>query len=186
MPEFAEKQYRFPMLGLTKKAMNYFDFNESIYVEGTFFISVVLANSQDSISLYQSNGRTLPNHNTMIVNDNGKWNTIDNYSDDFLGSSLLLETTMCNLSLIADTVYEDNSKIKVYPNPVRHYLTVEFKERRSKNDIKIYDRVGHLVYQKRIEDRMYVDLNISNLPPGIYFISYASEELRDMKRFLVY
>lgn len=183
-PAFAEKQYRFPMTGLTREAMNYFDFNEDVFLEGNFFISVSLSNNSDSISLYQSENRTLIQHNTMLVNDNGIWTSIENYSNNGLGASLLIETTVCGLSQIKDSI--DNSELKVYPNPAKNYLTVELAERKPENEIRIYDRVGHLVYDVCFENRMYFDIDVSNFTNGIYFISIDSENLKEMKRFLIY
>ena len=186
-PEFAEKQYRFPMKRLTVKAMNYFDFKESIYVEGNFFISVELANKKDKLSLYQSHGRTLIDRNTMLVNQGDNWNSIDSYTSDFLGASLLLEVTVCSLSIAADTSQNDkNSIVRVYPNPANYYLTVEFSERRPQNEVKIFDRVGNLLFHDCFEDRLYADINVSNFSSGIYFISYESEGQSDVKRIVIY
>jgi len=72
-PDFDEKQYRFPMNKLTANAMNYFSFGESIEIESNFFISVVLENKLNKVTLYQSNKRNMVTSNSMLVNESGSW-----------------------------------------------------------------------------------------------------------------
>jgi plastocyanin len=64
---------------------------------------------------------------------------------------------------------------KVYPNPSNGKLEITFKEKDSNNyKIQIADAVGNIVkiidVNKNVEDSK-IDLNISNLPSGLYFFN---------------
>ena len=72
---------------------------------------------------------------------------------------------------IGDGDQDENPIITFYPNPVRDNLNIKFKERGT-YVITIYNVVGTKVKYKRIEDDNFLKLDVSDLPKGMYFLSF--------------
>lgn len=76
---------------------------------------------------------------------------------------------------------EDNTPfLTVYPNPVRDILTVESKGYLNKGgSIKVTSVTGQTVLESRqtsmVKGKSKVDLNVSELPAGSYFVTITSE-----------
>ncbi len=71
---------------------------------------------------------------------------------------------------------EFNTKINIYPNPIRHYLNISFDDGfNSGRFIKIYNSAGQLV--KFISLSLYENrIDVSYLPDGLYFITFIDEK----------
>ena len=66
----------------------------------------------------------------------------------------------------------DPCNIKIYPNPASEYLTIECKTENEIN-ISIRDINGRKILQKRFTDS--IELNISDISPGIYIIMLGDQ-----------
>ncbi|MBO6516959.1 MAG: T9SS type A sorting domain-containing protein [Bacteroidia bacterium] len=77
----------------------------------------------------------------------------------------------CNV-VILDTINASHSSIpqlqnvgvSIYPNPVKTVLGFS----KSLNDVRVYDNIGRLQIQK---DGVRSDIDVSDLPAGIYFVT---------------
>ena len=81
------------------------------------------------------------------------------------------------VEVVFTSTEEINSKatIEVFPNPVVDQLTVKFQKRGQANTIKIYHQNGKLVYEK---DQFYdekINIDLSDLPAGMYFLQALNE-----------
>jgi hypothetical protein len=67
--------------------------------------------------------------------------------------------------------------IKVYPNPANSSLFIENKNQSKLNGISIYNALGEQVFQQKLSDsqRLY-QLDINEIPSGIYFIQLNDED----------
>ncbi|MDA3879011.1 MAG: hypothetical protein PF436_01365 [Prolixibacteraceae bacterium] len=179
-PSIAIKQFRFSMLDLTKDAMNFLNFGETIYTEGSFYISIVINNQEDNVILYQSGLRNYANSNSMFVKENGLWRSFSDYNQQEKGSALLMQPLVCGNTFAQDTGSVDNSlkTLKFYPNPVDYYLIVEFKSRYSMDDMDnenayeviISDLTGKQVFNEKFLYRNYAEINTQAFIPGIYIV----------------
>jgi hypothetical protein len=80
----------------------------------------------------------------------------------------------------ADTLYHigfiengisQSYKMKVYPNPVSDFLTIEFdKLITGKISITVFDMTGRIVLNKEKQNQQMIKLNISKLTKGIYLL----------------
>ncbi|HKK80907.1 MAG TPA: hypothetical protein VJ909_01580, partial [Prolixibacteraceae bacterium] len=147
-PIWALKQYRFSMSGITEKAMNYFNFGEAVDVEGVFYISVLLTNNNDYVSVYHSGIRNVANSNTMFVNDNGLWLPMTEYNGNTGGASLLMQATVCGASSVQDSdTINKGEGLKVYPVPANNYFVVEFEQASYQHIVSIFDMTGKLIFK---------------------------------------
>ncbi|MDA3817208.1 MAG: T9SS type A sorting domain-containing protein [Prolixibacteraceae bacterium] len=185
-PVWALKQYRFSMSGITGNAMNYFNFGEAVDVEGSFYISVVLTNGDDYISVYQSAKRNVANSNTMFVNDNGLWMSMTEYNGDTSGASLLMQATVCGASFVQDSdTIDENDWVKVYPIPANNYFVVEFENESSLHHVSLFDMTGKLIFRKEYSHRDYAEIDASQFIPGIYIVNVNSNGINTRKRLIV-
>jgi len=95
--------------------------------------------------------------------------------DDYVGP--------CSGSKFAMT--EEEELFMLFPNPVSSALTMEFGTA-AKREIHILNAIGTLLY-KTSTDVNVLNIDVSNLPSGVYFISARDEDdLLVVKRFVKY
>jgi lysyl endopeptidase len=186
-PDFAEKQYKFSMNGLTANAMNYFDFGENFELYGTFFISIVPSHNDDSLFVYQSNYRNLAGNNTMFVKLNDSWSNLNEHNENGQGASMLIQITACSSSVVQNTDTIDRSKdlIKLYPNPANNYVTIEFLKYSSDNRLIVSDMVGKIIFTGEFSNRRYAEIDVSRFNPGIYLVNYQAGNERSVSKLVV-
>jgi hypothetical protein len=92
-----------------------------------------------------------------IFNDSLQFSTRINYSQ------------FCNTTGIRGPI--DNSEIRVFPIPVKDKLNLELTERTSGGLLVLYNIMGIKVFQTSVHT-CNSQINLSNLPHGIYFIVY--------------
>lgn len=185
-PTWALKQYRFSMSGITENAMNYFDFREAVNVEGNFYVSVVLTDNDDYVSVYHSGTRKLADDNTMLVNDNGLWMPITEYNGNTSGASLLMQATVCGASFVQDSAnINDNNVLKVYPIPANNHFIVEFEEAPSQHFVSVFDMTGKLIFKQEYSHCNYAEIDASCFIPGIYIVNIESSGTNTRRRLIV-
>lgn len=66
-------------------------------------------------------------------------------------------------------------QVKFYPNPVRSRLNIDFGDY-GNHQIQIFNVLGRKVNETHVKDNNFVTINMSNIPKGIYIVSYSNEE----------
>ncbi len=59
-------------------------------------------------------------------------------------------------------------QITVYPNPAHNYVTIELPYSNGENVVQLFNAVGQMITEIKTTNTV-VNVNISNLPPGIFF-----------------
>ena len=82
----------------------------------------------------------------------------------------------------------DNLELNIYPNPTSQSINISVNEN-NLNDYRwvVYNELGSIVNQSRsIKNSGVIDekIDVSNLTPGVYFISFISEEKVLTKEFI--
>ena len=75
----------------------------------------------------------------------------------------------------------DDSKIKMYPNPATNSLTIE---NASQSQFSVYDAAGKLIYSAMINDEVWT-LNTDFLPAGIYVTEFVNDLNFESQRLVV-
>ena len=187
IPDFAVKQFKFPYSQLTKNAMNYLNFNQTISVEGNFYISIVVP-TEDSLAVFQSDLRSFAAKNSMLVKQNGYWKMANLIASEQTKSmSMLLQTLICSASFVqgVDTVFDRDKLFRLYPNPANDYVVVEFKDRSEPFKISVSDMTGKIVYSRSFENRMYAEIDISGISPGIYILKVTKGAITDTRKVVI-
>jgi predicted secreted hydrolase len=100
--------------------------------------------------------------------------------DTLTGTVISSSSSTVTLSLEA---FNPNG-IKLYPNPSRNEISIEFKEHLSDLKIEIIDVRGRVMFENKAEDTALEKINISTFPQGVYFIRIHSETVEDFLRFV--
>lgn len=80
-----------------------------------------------------------------------------------------------------------NSAISVYPNPSNGVVDVKL-EMEGKAEVKVYNQIGKLLYNNTITnaDNNGLDVFLSNLDEGMYFIKVIGDEKNIVTKFIKY
>lgn len=103
-----------------------------------------------------------------------------------LGNSIVWNNpnySQCYINIILGTENLTKSEIKIFPNPANNYLFVEFPDyQKSSLDILIYDLQGRIMKCPNKNDLNSIEVNVSSLDKGIYFIQInGSESVKKVK-----
>lgn len=90
-----------------------------------------------------------------------------------------LATDSSGYSFIYENITETG--LKIYPNPALDHISINFSENLSLKHLIIYDYIGR--NKKEIDIRQNTEIDISELPSGIYFIR-INERSCNSKRFI--
>jgi hypothetical protein len=135
----------------------------------------------DSISWYMSvelNGLLGENAEWRIELMNHNSGKKDTWSYYFLADSLGWPNSSTDLTV--------HSNVLLYPNPANQHLTVQFtNEKERTEDLMIYNLTGVLVKQVSVNAQNTVQINIDDLPIGIYFVQVNGMEETAIKRFSI-
>jgi hypothetical protein len=74
--------------------------------------------------------------------------------------------------------------VKVYPNPNRGTLVLDLGTSIDEVFVKIYNGLGSVIYSKKINESK-VNINLTNISPGVYFIKIQSNKGQIVKRIIV-
>ena len=84
----------------------------------------------------------------------------------------------------------DQLKLKLYPNPSSDKLNIQWNRRGLEGSV--YIQVVNILNQTVVAlqgidiNRAYSQINIKNLPPGIYYCHIQMEGLNTVKMFVKY
>lgn len=94
------------------------------------------------------------------------------YDNNYAGST---NAVYCTLKLTSiDDVDQLNEQFKIYPNPSNDIVNLDYEF--SKGDcISIYNMNGQLVQQHITSETNSINLNLSDLPKGVYVINLMSD-----------
>ncbi|MCK5856496.1 MAG: SBBP repeat-containing protein [Bacteroidales bacterium] len=105
-----------------------------------------------------------------------------------VSDSLCTDTSVC-INIISTSLIHSNlnENIRLYPNPSYNYLNIEFGDYLiDKSEIKIYDLLGKLVFDEKVEKGIKVyRIDIQALSPGVYNLQIESSETVLVSRVLL-
>jgi len=110
--------------------------------------------------------------NIVFENSDGE----DNYHSVFFTEKMFFDQTAT-----AVTINEYQSNISIYPNPASTELRISRPRTSSNTVAQLYNISGMLLKQIQLNEQQNV-VDVSELTPGIYFISVDSETLKFIKQ----
>ena len=83
-----------------------------------------------------------------------------------------------------DTKIIQNNQISIYPNPGDNFVNLSIKSVENKTFIEILDNTGRICLKSNL-NRLTTGLDISSLPPGLYFIKCSTSEKSYFEKLIV-
>jgi hypothetical protein len=74
--------------------------------------------------------------------------------------------------------FEKNDALIAYPNPVTNFLTVENLKNKS---VTVFNALGQKIIEKNNLSSIKTELNFSDFPKGIYFLSFENDFTNSIK-----
>lgn len=82
-----------------------------------------------------------------------------------------------------ENVIKINNKTVLYPNPNSGFFKLSLESNHGKVNYEIYNNVGNLIY-KGNTDKSTLDINLPNIPTGVYFISLKGDNYKETIKFI--
>jgi len=160
--------------------------------------NICIGNSTDTMTLAGYTGTVVKWQKKL---NNGTWSDISNVNDFYSENPSAAGTWQYRAMLSSNGTYyysapksvlvdlctsieHDNDKlIAIYPNPAKNKLTVEMPQRTGKTLICIYNLQGQILLIQAMQQSRE-EINISNLPEGVYVIKVSDEENVIVKKFV--
>ena len=113
-------------------------------------------------------------------------NEYDLYLDS---AAIVLGGWYCSLDFVSDVDEKngpDKSRFSISPNPASGEIKIESSDLNCNAcKVAIYDVSGHIRLENIFQNQSET-LDISSLPPGVYFIEMLHEKGRTMEKIMVY
>lgn len=71
---------------------------------------------------------------------------------------------------------QTKSNVTIYPNPAKNNVRVTFDKQSNIKTIAIYSLVGKQLVKHNVTNAEYANIDISNIPSGIYFIRLIDDQ----------
>ncbi len=68
--------------------------------------------------------------------------------------------------------------LKIYPNPTTDFVYVKLDSKTKIEEAEVYDTAGRLVFKAKLDSDK---LDLRNLTPGIYILSFKNPEIKPIK-----
>ena len=135
--------------------------NENTTVDASFAVDGVFLNVTTATSEYA---------NSMHIQADGKVLLLSQYWNSSLVYSGSVFRYLNAFTLNQDEIFQDNTILKVYPNPVKDNLKIESSKNLHK--LEIYDLKGKIF---KSVNQGYNSIDVNNLNCGIYFLKVYTE-----------
>ncbi len=167
-----------PYLDVTPNTVILKEYNDSAIVNLHTNIPTFDMNTNDDWYTY-----SLESDSTILIvsvyNDLSPKNGTLNISSSYLNTAI-------NISHLATSGYKPviNSISEVYPIPTKGILHINPANNLTNYKLKIYNNMGSLVYSKTLYLQSTID--ISQLPPNVYYINIIYEDTQEIHKIVKY
>jgi hypothetical protein len=107
------------------------------------------------------------------------------FVNEIFDAAIAYETGIRKTQNISQPMYN----LKIYPNPARNFITVEFYDPSNTTNLIITTLNGPQVYSKTIKNLSSImnieHINLSGFSQGIYFIQIQSENNIETKKLII-
>ena len=90
----------------------------------------------------------------------------------------------CDYNNVGIKDFLNQNSIAIYPNPTKDKLNISFGNQVNSININIYSYAGQLVKQSNFNNSQDIQIDISNLGVGLYFIEFINEETKYTSKFI--
>ncbi len=80
--------------------------------------------------------------------------------------------------------HSKKGKIQIYPNPASSNINIEFNNN-NYSILRLYNISGQMIFEKSVENKDKVHINISNIPSGVYFVKAISDDKSVTEKLII-
>ena len=78
----------------------------------------------------------------------------------------------------------DNETLNIYPNPANNKIKINFKNQQGLSKVSILNIAGQTLVKEQINLKGESEINIENIPPGMYFMLLQDEKQQWVRKFV--
>lgn len=149
-------------------------FDTPAVVNGSFYVGyqIYYNTPVDTFVTYMAPDRGQGGENTLMIKK-GTWKYPYEVLNDTLNTSLSIDLIGC---LVKIEEIDDINSLRIYPQPSDYMITVELTDNfYSIKDIRLFDMLGRpQTFTVEDKEKQKIQLNITNLPAGIYVLQIMS------------
>lgn len=149
-------------------------FDTPAVINGSFYVGyqIYYNTPVDTFVTYMAPDRGQGGENTLMIKK-GTWKYPYEVLDDTLNTSLSIDLIGC---LVKIEEIDDINSLRIYPQPSDYMITVELTDNfYSIKDIRLFDMLGRpQTFTVEDKEKQKIQLNITNLPAGIYVLQIMS------------
>ena len=94
-----------------------------------------------------------------------------------LGSALYIDSLNLNFLPVGIKNNSNENEINVFPNPVKDFVSIEFKTDLGNSSVTIFDELGRKHFNKEINTAdKFLKVDVAQFNPGFYFIEVKSNK----------
>ncbi len=112
-----------------------------------------------------------------------------NYTSDTLFRNHIRDAVLWAVSDVVTGLHPEQSSMGIFPNPARHFITVQFEKRQGTLPVRVFDVNGKTIIKTQLNFQDgQSQLNVTSLSPGPYLISLQDDANGDphVASFVVY
>lgn len=159
--------------------------------------------SASRMLIFKFNNILLPDSNIDLVASNGYIHyrikpistipvnsIIPNYAAIYFDFNLPVLTNTTTTSIILNNDLQEkgfviNDEILIYPNPATNQITIHSNSNiKGETIVSIKNTLGEILLQRTMELTGDLEINIADLPAGLYFLQLKSKNKNIVKRFV--
>jgi len=99
---------------------------------------------------------------------------------------IVTNTVSTTYTVLSDKQFDFNDGLRLYPNPARNILNVEFQSAVKTATIKIFNQLGQLVKVVNEANLQTTVIDVNDLKTGTYLIQIASDKGTSTKKLMKY
>ncbi len=176
-----------PMSKLLINKESYISFNQSVTVNGTFFVGYKIDYSGspiDSFAVYHNTYNSEKINNTMFVHDGSEWQLASDYyniGNTSLWLDILAESVSYGVTDSQSLSSETEEGLIIHPNPIPQNTSIVYLNTNNNyvTWCSLYQMDGRLLQKCDInenDDDIVMPLNFSNWPGGTYLLKFKLKD----------
>lgn len=173
---------------LKPESDNYIEFDSEVKLSGKFYVGyrIFYTNPQDTFSLNMSSLSTAGK--AYVFTDTDGWISIHQASDGLVNGSLGIKLLVSEPNTVNITEpITFNQDVILYPNPVRDLLNIKLNRNFNQEvSVEIVNLNGSIMLKEYfVNTQSIIQLNLNQLPTGLYFIRITEKNNIITKRITV-
>jgi hypothetical protein len=88
------------------------------------------------------------------------------------------ETSVVKINVfnLVGIIKSDDNAFSITPNPFKNELTIKFNSENEKGSLSVYNISGEKIYASEFNEAKLIQIDLSELPAGLYFVHLTNQQ----------